>query len=39
MNFDKTNSFTKYTKEKYLYLPFHSLPDLTEFTGELIEVF
>lgn len=31
-------NYSKLVKERYLYLPFYPLPDLSEYIGEIIEV-
>jgi len=37
-NFDKSTNYTKLAKEKFLYLPYYPLPDLSDYIGEIIEV-
>ncbi len=37
-NFEKSVNYSKLVKDRFLYLPFYPLPDLSEYLGEIIEV-
>lgn len=37
-NLEKSTNYSKLAREKFLYLPYHPLPDLSDFIGEIIEV-
>lgn len=37
-NFEKGTNYSKLSKDKFLYLPYHPLPDLSDYLGEIIEV-
>lgn len=36
--FDKPSNYSKLAKDKFLYLPYHPLSDLSDYIGEIIEV-
>ncbi len=37
-NYEKSVNYSKLVKERFLYLPYYPLPDLSEYIGEVIEV-